>query len=68
MVTIEIAIPVVFVAFFITVVVMAIRRKGEGVASTNYHHDHVAATNVNGLPMNGGFDVLGNPYGFTEND
>lgn len=68
MVTIQNAIPVVFVASFITVVVMAIRHKGKGSASTNnQQHDHAPATNINGLPMVGGVDVLGNPFGTSQN-
>lgn len=62
------AIPVIFIVFFFTIVVMAIRQKGEGSASTNTHQrDNGPATNINGLPMIGGVDVLGNPYGITHN-
>jgi len=62
------AVPVVFVASFIGIWVMAFRQKGEGPDSTDADsNDDVATTNTNGLPMNGGVDVLGNPYGITIN-
>lgn len=62
------AVPVVFVASFIGIWVIAIRQKGEGSDSTDADpNDDAATTNINGLPMTGGVDVVGNPYGTTSN-
>ena len=55
-----------FIAAFIFILVKAIRDQGEGVASNGTHQfSDLPANNINGLPMVGGVDVMGNPYGTT---